>query len=247
MYHRATRAANRLTFPLNDWVVAVSNDVRETVDPRLRPRVEVLEHGIDLERVRSHRADREHVRAELGIADDEVLAVTVANLRPVKGYPLLMRAARRVIDATPNIRFVTAGQGVQEGELRTLCAEIGLGDRFAMLGYVPNAARLIAAADLFVLASEHEGMPVAVMEALALGVPVVATAVGGLREAVVPGENGFLVPPGDAVALADAMLRLGDPVERARLSAGALRSSERYSIGPAVARLEEIYRQVAAG
>jgi glycosyltransferase involved in cell wall biosynthesis len=113
-----------------------------------------------------------------------------------------------------------------------------------MLGYVPSAARLIAAADLFVLSSTHEGMPVAVMEALALGVPVVATAVGGLREAVVPGQNGWLVPPGDPVALAETIVRLVEPEERARLAVGARESSERYSIGPAAARLEEIYRQL---
>jgi glycosyltransferase involved in cell wall biosynthesis len=246
MYQWATRVANRLTFPLNDRVVAVSEDVRETVDRRLRARVEVLQHGIDLVRVREYLEERPTVRAELGVRDDEVLAVTVANLRPVKGYRLLMEAARRVIDAAPNLRFVTAGQGVQEIELRALHAEIGLGDRFMMLGYVPHAARLIAAADLFVLASTHEGMPVAVMEALALGVPIVSTAVGGLREAVEDGRNGLLVPPGDAAALADAVLRLGDGGERAPLAAGALLSSERFSIGPAVARLEEIYRQVAA-
>jgi len=246
MYHPATRVANRLTFPLNDRVVAVSEDVRETVDRRLRARVEVLPHGIDLARVREHLEERTAVRAELGVRDDEVLAVTVANLRPVKGYPLLMEAARRVIDVAPNVRFVTAGQGVQEDELRALHAQIGLGDRFAMLGYVPNAARLIAAADLFVLASTHEGMPVAVMEALALGVPVVATAVGGLREAIEDGRNGLLVAPGDAAALAAAVLRLDDAGARAALAAGALLSSERYSIGPAVARLEEIYGQVAA-
>jgi glycosyltransferase involved in cell wall biosynthesis len=246
MYRRATRVANRMTYPLNDRVVAVSDDVRSTVDRQFREGVEVIRHGIDLDRVLELQGERATVRAELGVRDDEVLVVTVANLRPVKGYPLLMDAAVRVIGARSDIEFVTAGQGRQEAELRALHAALGLGDRFRMLGYLPNAARLIAGADVFVLASEHEGMPVAVMEALALGVPVVATAVGGLCEAVVPGENGLLVPAGDAAALADAILRLADSDERGRLSAGARRSGRRYSSRPAANRLEEIYADLAA-
>jgi glycosyltransferase involved in cell wall biosynthesis len=96
-----------------------------------------------------------------------------------------------------------------------------------------------------VLASDHEGLPVTVMEALALGVPVVAPAVGGLSEVLRTGENGVLVAPGDPVALADAVEHALDPAEHARLAAGAAASGERFSNAPAIARLEQAYRDLA--
>ena len=105
--------------------------------------------------------------------------------------------------------------------------------------------RLIAAADVFVLASHHEGLPVTVMEALALGVPVVAPAVGGLPEVVRTGESGILVAPGDAGALADAIERALDPAEHARLVAGARAAGDRFSNAAAIARVEQAYRDLA--
>jgi glycosyltransferase involved in cell wall biosynthesis len=113
-----------------------------------------------------------------------------------------------------------------------------------MLGYRDDTTRLIAAADVFVLASHHEGLPVTVMEALTLGVPVVATAVGGLPEVVDDG-NGILVPPGDATALADAIQRALDPAMHPLLVEGAARTGDRFSNAHAVARIEATYASLA--
>src|SRR5262249_43208986 len=123
---------------------------------------------------------------------------------------------------------------------------LGLGDRFALLGYRDDAVRLIAAADLFVLASRHEGLPVSVMEALTLGVPVVASNVGGVPEAVDDGENGMLVPPADARALAAALEEAARPDVRARLAAGAARTGDRFDVLHSVTRIEDVYTRVAA-
>jgi glycosyltransferase involved in cell wall biosynthesis len=186
------------------------------------------------------------VRAELGVADDEALVVTVANLRANKGYPYLLAAARTALDAGCRVRFVAAGQGPLEAELRALHARLELVDGFRLLGYVPDAARLTAGADLFVLASVHEGLPVAVMEALALGVPVVATDVGGLHELVEADVSGLLVPPRDAAALAAAIATALEPTTRARLAAGARRQGATVEAADAVARLDRLYLQLAA-
>ena len=105
------------------------------------------------------------------------------------------------------MRFATAGQGQLQDEIAEVHRRSGLGDRFALLGYRDDAPRLIAAADVFVLASQHEGLPVTVMEALTAGVPVVAPAVGGLPQVVSDGKNGRLVTPGSPTALADAIER----------------------------------------
>jgi glycosyltransferase involved in cell wall biosynthesis len=243
-YRAETRGANRLTFGLDDATFAVSADVRDSLAARHRDAVEVLVHGVDVERVQSFAAEREETRRELGVQPGESLAVTVANLRAGKNYPGLIDAARLLVDRGVPVRFVTAGQGQLADEVAALHRESGLGDRFALLGYRDDTTRLIAAADVFVLASHHEGLPVTVMEALTLGVPVVATAVGGLPEAVTADENGILVPPGDTAALAAAIERAVEPATHARLVAGARATGDRFSNAPAVARVEATYQRL---
>ena len=167
--------------------------------------------------------------------------MTVANLRAGKNYPGLIDAATILVDRGVPVRFATAGQGQLRDEIGELHRKSGLGDRFALLGYRDDTTRLIAAADVFVLASHHEGLPVTVMEALTLGVPVVAPAVGGLPQVVVDGKNGLLVTPGSPTALADAIERALDPAVHARLAAGAGQTGDQFSSAHAVARIEQSY------
>ena len=152
-----------------------------------------------------------------------------------------------MIDTGAQTRFVAAGQGPLEAEVRARHRQLALGDRFQLLGYRDDTTRLIAAADLFVLASHHEGLPVTVMEALTLGVPVVAPAVGGLPDVVTTGENGILVAPGSPVALAAGIERATEPDEHARLAAGARTTGERFSSRDAVRQIEAVYARVATG
>jgi len=244
-HRRLTRVANRATIGLDDDTLAVSEAVRSSMG-RHGHRVTIIRHGIDIDRVRAYGADRATVRSELGVADDETLVVTVANLRANKGYPYLLAAARAVLDDGRGVRFVAAGQGPQEAELRALHDRLELDDRFRLLGYVPDAARLIAGGDLFVLGSVHEGLPVAVMEALALGVPVVATDVGGLPELVEHDVSGLLVRPRDADALAVAIGTALEPTTRSRLATGAREQGETVGAADAVARLDDLYLELAA-
>src|SRR5207244_1973240 len=123
---------------------------------------------------------------------------------------------------------------------------LGLGDRFNFLGFRTDALRILAGSDIFVLASHHEGFPVAVMEALALGVPAVATAVGAIPEALAGGADGVVVPPGRADLLADALRSLVfDPERRKDMSAAAREAGRQYDIHTTVNRLEAIYDELA--
>ena len=220
-----TRWANRLTYRLNDKVFAVSDDCRSTVPKRLRPRVETLIHGIDVEAVAANRAFRDEMRAELGIDDDTVVIGTVANLRKQKNYPMLMRAAKRLIDDGQPVVFLAVGQGPLEDELNQLHSELGLGDRFRFLGFREDVHRVMSAFDVFCLSSDHEGLPVALMEATALGLPVVATAVGGIPDAVKNCVDEMLVTKGDEGELVRALkvttARLDDRIGRAPLERAA--------------------------
>lgn len=245
--HRtATQLFNGLTAPLDAHHWAVSEQVKGTIWPSRREHYDVLIHGIDPQSVRPDPSDRRRVRVDLGVADDEVLSLTVANLRSNKDYPNLLRAARLAVDAEPRLRFAAVGQGPLADQVADLHAALGLGDRFLLLGYRRDVHALMAAADLFTLASAHEGLPVAVMEAFANGLPVVATSVGGLPQQVVDGEQGLLVPPGDPSALSQALITVArDPGLRARMGAAALSRASDYDIRSAVEEQERIYAVLA--
>ena len=245
-YALATRLANAMTAPLDQATIAVSEEARDSMWWRgARRRCEVVVHGVAVERVRAHLGDRDAVRAELGVAAADVLVATVANFRAQKAYPDLLAAAGEVLDGGAPARFLAVGQGPLESEVRALHAELGLGDRFTILGYRPDAARLLAGADVFALASRYEGYPVALMEAMALGLPVVATAVGGVRQAVTDGVEGLLVPPGRPDLLAAAVARLvADPGLRSTMAVAAERRGAHFDITGAVRRVEAVYRRV---
>ncbi|MGH9115550.1 MAG: glycosyltransferase [Acidimicrobiales bacterium] len=241
-YRLATRFANAATYPLDDARLAVSDAALASVPRVLRGRTEVLVHGVDLEAVRAHRAVRSLVRDELGVDAETVLVVTIANLRAHKDYPTLLAAARRVREAGGPVKFVAVGQGPLEREIGDLASRLELGDTFRLLGYRDDALDVLAGADIFTLSSLAEGYPVALMEALALGIPVVATGVGGVAEAVRPGVEGLLVPPSRPDLLAAAVLEVaGDAARRAAMSEAASRRSGLFDIARAARRIEEMY------
>lgn len=250
-HSRVTRGANLGTFALDDAQIAVSADVRSTIPAPLRHRVEVIEHGVDIDVVRALAPQRNEVRAELGIDEDEVVIGTVANFRAEKAYDVWLDAAASALRAAaqadgPRLRFVSVGQGPLEATMRARLQRLDLGDRVQLLGYRDDATRVMTAFDIFTLASRHEGLPVSLMDALVLGLPVVATRVGGIPEAVTHGVEGRLVPPGDPFALARAYVDLAaDPDERAAYGAAAARRGDAFDIRRAVSRIEAVYRASA--
>jgi glycosyltransferase involved in cell wall biosynthesis len=243
----ATRQANRATYRLGDAWIAVSDEVRSSLPKGLRDRTEVIIHGIDTTRVAEARRQREAVRAALGLADHDIGVITVANLRAQKAYPTLLRAARLVVDRDSAIRFFAVGQGPLEAELVAERDQLGLRDHFSFLGHRTDVAALLGAMDVFTLASDHEGLPLALMEAMAASLPVVATTAGGIPSVVEDGASGLLVPPRRPDALAACILRLaGNAPERAALGANSSRVSTRFDIGRATQQIEEIYDRALA-
>ncbi len=244
-FSRLTRLLNGLTYGLDSADMAVSRIVNETLTPRRRARTEVLVHGIQLEEARSQMAKRASIRSELGVAPDEFVVGTIANFRAQKDYPNLLNAARLLKERGVQIRIIAVGQGPLEEEMRALHDSMELGDRVLLLGQRDDAVAVLGACDAFVMASNNEGLPVAIMEALALGLPICATSVGGIPEAVNEGVEGLLVPPSDPESLAAALTRLAtEPALRDQLAAGARKAGERYDIRIAVTRIEQIYMGV---
>lgn len=225
---------------------AVSRQVLDSVWPSRREGMEVLVHGLVLDSLGTSPANGASVRAELGLGADERVVCTVANFRTQKAYPILLQAARIVLDADPGARFLAVGQGPEEPRIRELHASLGLGDRFLLLGYRRDVGAVLAASDVFTLASSVEGFPIAVMEAMATGLPIVATDVGGLPDAVQDGVHGLLVPTGSPDLLAQALLRvLRDDDLRQRMSTAAAARGRGFDMRPVVSTVQDAYGAVA--
>jgi glycosyltransferase involved in cell wall biosynthesis len=158
-------------------------------------------------------APSEAIRAEFGVDHGATVVGAVGRLSPVKRFDVLIEAAALLIVEHPDLRVVLIGDGEDEARLRALVAERGLTSVVRFTGSRTDVPEVLAALDIAVNCSDHEGSPLAVIEYMAAGLPVVATRVGGLPELVVDGESGFLVPPRDPVALAstlDRLIRDGD-------------------------------------
>ena len=213
---------------LADRVIAVSDRTADALrDGGYRPAlVTTIHNGIDLHKVIATRTPEE-VKRGLALEPGTMLIGTVGRLSPVKGHDTFLRAARLILDRAPETRFVIAGGGPLEGDLMALASQLGITHACRFLGARSDVFDLMAAMDLFVLPSLNEGLPMAVLEAMALGTPVVVSDVGGLPEVVRFRETGVLVPPADDRALADACLELGRDRELAsRLARQARRVIE---------------------
>jgi glycosyltransferase involved in cell wall biosynthesis len=250
IYRRATYWGNLVTYFRNDHVFSVSEHVRLSARYPWpfrflpMPPIETLYHGPDPEAL-ARFASPDGVREELGIPAEAPIVGAVANLRAQKGHEYLLQAAVRVRESVPDVRFVLVGQGPLEGTLRQRADELGITDSVVFTGRRRDAIRIASAFDLAVLPSLHEGLAIALIEAMALGKAVVATNVDGLLEVVDHGRHGLVVPPADAAALADAILTLLEDRElRTRFGQAGRQRAAQFDIKKAVKRMEEVYEEL---
>jgi glycosyltransferase involved in cell wall biosynthesis len=228
---------------LPDKVTAVSHAVAEAhllTRMTTAEKLAVVANGVDVGRWRPDSQVRATVRRELGL-EDEFLWLAAGRLDPVKDYPTLLWA---MVNVPETARLIIAGGGQLEGELRRLSGELGVESRVRFLGFTPDVCRLMQAADAFVLCSRWEGLPMALLEAAACGLPAVATDVPGTREAVADGETGFLAAAGSAEALQGEMSRMMRlaPEERRDLGERAREMVVvRFSLDKVLDRLEGFY------
>jgi L-malate glycosyltransferase len=189
---------------------------------------------------------RSVIRRELAIDDNVVLVGMVARLDPIKGHRFFIEAASEVLRGHPDTHFVLIGDGPLRSEIGERLEKAQLSDRVHLLGDRSDAARLISGLDLLVLSSLHEGLPNAVLEAMAAGVPVVATAVGGTKELITDGETGFLAPPADSGALARQInLALMNRGIRSQVAAAARKRIEaEYGMERMVNSVERLYDEL---
>jgi glycosyltransferase involved in cell wall biosynthesis len=202
---------DRLVSHFVDHYVAVSQaNARYLVEEKGLPRekVTVIENGVRLQRFDPSRPPVPGLKQKLGFNEEDPVLMVVARLEPQKGHAVLMEAMTRIRQRFANARLICVGDGALRAELEQQVRSLGLGEAVRFVGYQPNVEDWLALADVTVLPSYFEGLPLVAVECLAAGRPLVATAVDGTPEVVIDGRTGLTVPAGDPVALAGAIVRL---------------------------------------
>jgi glycosyltransferase involved in cell wall biosynthesis len=246
---RLYRRLDLLLLQTMDRVIVVSDAMRRDLGARgISPsRLRVVRNCIAIDAYAFGRRSRT-VRSAEGLAEDDLVVGHVGRLSAEKGQVLLLRAFPRVLEALPSARLVFAGEGPDRASLEDLARSSGLTGTVRFLGYRPDVQEVFANLDLLVLSSDTEGLPNVVLEAMAMGVPVVATAVGGTPEVVEDRVTGLLVPPGDEAALAaaivESLLARGPAAERARRARAFV--EREFAMEGLIRRTHDLYRELLA-
>jgi len=248
-YHAITRWANAATYGWNRRVLAVSGEVAASIDRgglRRRTRVVTLPNGVPVERIRAEAGCAERVRAEFNIPRDHLVVGNVAVFRSQKRLADWLKVAARVAARRSNVTFLLVGGGPLEDDIRKAVDTMRLSHCVRLPGFRADGRQLLSAMDVFLMTSEFEGLPIAVLEAMTLGKPVVSTRVGGVPEVVAVGETGMLAPVGAIEELADCVVRLlDDPSLRSRMGAAAAgRIESGYHVRRRVEAIEKLYHEV---
>jgi glycosyltransferase involved in cell wall biosynthesis len=244
------KRAERISFRLAHRVIPnclVVQDllISEGVDPK-----RIIQHynGLDMERLKVRAGlTREEALAMFGLPGDRRLISIVANLHnPVKDHPMLLRAAARVHAAVPDAALVIAGEGELMPGLRQLATELGIADDVHFIGRCDDVASLLFLSHLGVLSSKAEGFANAILEYMAAGLPVVATDVGGVREAIVESETGYIVPSGDDEKMAERIIQVLGNDETARVMGerGKAIAAEKFSSEHHLRNTLELYEEL---
>ena len=242
---RKMRVALRLLSIFCRKVVAIGSDsetfMREQVGIPER-KLAVIRAGIDL---KAFDESKEEARAALGLSIKDRVVTIIARLYPEKNHRLLLAAFAQVYEQVADARLLIVGEGTEREAIEAEIKRRRLEERVHVLGVRRDVARILAATDVFALSSEREGLPIVVLEAMAAARPVVATAVGDLPSVIKDKETGFIVPPGDAQALAATLSQLlNDASLAARVGEAARASVQAYGLEAMISRYQNLYEEV---
>jgi glycosyltransferase involved in cell wall biosynthesis len=239
---------HRHTLSRATCVIAVSQAVAKelrTSQVVSNKQIAVIHNGIDVDRFRKTRAvlDRGSFLRSIKLRVDDRLVGSIGELRTLKRHDDFIRAAALVLKEFPETQFVLAGVGEGREQLEKLVAELGLTDRFHFLGWLDDADKLLCAMDIFVSASETESFGLAIVEAMAVGTAVVATATEGAKEVIEDQKTGLLVPIGDVKQLAQSVINLlKDPEKRRAIATQSAQSAAKnFSLARMVDEIERVY------
>jgi glycosyltransferase involved in cell wall biosynthesis len=211
-------------------------------------KLSLVQNGVEIPPVVRAPDERMRARAYLRLLPEEPVVGIIARLTPVKDHRTFLLAAQHIHAQMPEVKFAIVGDGPERTALEEFTDSLGIHDVVRFIGSVPSSNLVLPAFDIAVLCSRHEGMPNALLEAGAWGIPLVASAVGGVPEIVLDGRTGFLTPPGAPDTMAERVTSLlQDPLQRTLMGDRARQLvTEKYSVTTMIRHYELIYRQVAA-
>lgn len=227
-------------------VISLTEDMKGEIQRICNRDVWVIPNGIDLQRFQN-LPTKESIRSRLRLDNDEKIILFVGTLRPVEGVKYLIEAMNIIKQQNTTARLMLVGDGEERQGLEGLVKELKLGGCVTFVGKVPNerVPAYMAAADIFVLPTLSESFGIVNLEAMAAGLPVVASRVGGLPEIIEEGENGFLVEPKKPEQIADRVLMLlSDAGLRQNMAQSNRNKARRYSWQNTVGQLEALYRRL---
>ena len=236
----------KITAKITDKIIALTEQEKnDHLHLRIssEDKFSVVHSGIKLDRFLNLSVDPVALRRKLGISEGDLVVGTTGRLTSVKGHRYLIEAAGNIVNARPNTTFVFLGDGELSDELKNMASKLGIKEKVKFLGWRPDVAEVMSAFDLFVLPSLNEGMGRVLVEAMALGKPIVASDVGGVPDLVVHGENGYLVPPGDVEKLVNSInIFLCDPIKRKEMGNRGKIVATDYSADAMVLKIDHLYR-----
>lgn len=233
---------------VSKYVAVSASDARFLATRKHVPveKIVIINNGVDLQRFEPSQTARKEMRDALGFAEEEVVLIMVARFHKGKGHPILLHAMRQLVDRGATPKLICLGEGEEEGDVRRLADELDLIEHIRIEGYQQNVARWLQAADINVLPTYYEGLPLTLLEAMASGLPTVASKVGGIPEILQEGVSGCLIQPGDPGKLADALYCLiSQPGLRSRMGLAAYSCvSGSFSLDKQVRSTERLYLEL---
>ena len=231
--------------------LAVSKELRDTLSSRpfvRKDKIQVLYNGIDSEKINSF-SHRDEIRKTFGVYESQLVIGTVGRLATVKDHETLIRCFKLIYEVFSQSKLVIVGEGPEKNKLRSLVTELGLSDKVLFTGERRDVPALLSGMDIFVLSSISEGTSITLLEAMAAGIPVVATSVGGNKEVIENGVTGLLIPPKDPEMMAEAIHTLFSDKMMAQSfsAAGKKMVAEKFSIKNMVRTLENLYEASVKG
>lgn len=247
-YHSWTRRANLLSWKWQDWVVAVSHEVSASIQSHAGKSipVSVVQNGVPVNSFIFSAEKRQQIRQELGIDQDAPVVGTVAVFRTQKDLFSWLKAAEVIRKNHRDAQFLLVGDGLLLNEVKAESVRLGLTDVARFVGLKEDVRPYLSAMDVYLNSSVFEGLPISLLEAMSIQLPIVATSVGGVPEVVIDGKTGFLVPPREPEMLGEkvSLLLSNKELRHEFGSAGRAMVEDQFSMQRMVRQLEELYLRV---